>query len=481
MAMLRDDRINYVNIGLMFLTAVFAFLAPFETFLLAYAFLGPLHYLTEISWLHDRQYFSKGKYDFIILLGIGVLLSIAAFANDFGYDWEIYRQFVELNLFDKLLVFALFSSVLFAFVKNVLIKLVSIALLFAFVAGWLSPDKAAENESSTAIFALTSLVPTLIHVYVFTGLFMLYGALKSRSKSGLWQMVGFVIIPLILVFTIPVKNEKGFLSNYGKKAYYADGNGFHNTSLSIMSHFKMIPQVTNGDYVKYILKADNYIADSIKYPFVLEKHFGTQKFIVSGKDSVIRYQINGVKYADIVWNDSLSPIRKPSQKSLDSLFPIVKKRFIDAQAQPFLAKKNELFLVENPESPYYMKPITLSQLLPANDKNLEFWVYYSSIGIMLMRFIAFAYLYHYLNWFSKTEIIRWHEVPKARFIAVIILWLVASGFYLYDYSLGLSVLFFLSFTHVLLEFPLNIISIVGIGKESYGIYKNGFKPVKSDS
>ena len=65
MSMLKDDKINYLNIGLMFATAVFAFFAPFETFLLAYAFLGPLHYLTEISWLHDRQYFTKGKYDFI--------------------------------------------------------------------------------------------------------------------------------------------------------------------------------------------------------------------------------------------------------------------------------------------------------------------------------------------------------------------------------------------------------------------------------
>ncbi|MFM7387345.1 MAG: hypothetical protein ACKO5L_04225, partial [Bacteroidota bacterium] len=78
MALQRDDRINYVNIGLMGITAVLAFFLPFETFLFAYAFLGPLHYLTEISWLHDRQYFSKGKYDFVILLVIGILLSIAA-------------------------------------------------------------------------------------------------------------------------------------------------------------------------------------------------------------------------------------------------------------------------------------------------------------------------------------------------------------------------------------------------------------------
>ena len=70
----RDAQINYLNIGLMFMSAILAFFMPFETFLFAYAFLGPLHYLTEISWLHDRQYFAKGKYDFTFLLIIGVVL-----------------------------------------------------------------------------------------------------------------------------------------------------------------------------------------------------------------------------------------------------------------------------------------------------------------------------------------------------------------------------------------------------------------------
>ena len=95
-----------------------AYFFPFETFLLAYAFLGPLHYLTEISWLHDRQYFTKGKYDFIPLLLIGIALSYAAFAKDAGFDMDFYETFVELGLFDKLLVLALFSSLLFAFVKK---------------------------------------------------------------------------------------------------------------------------------------------------------------------------------------------------------------------------------------------------------------------------------------------------------------------------------------------------------------------------
>jgi len=113
--------------------------------------------------------------------------------------------------------------------------------------------------------------------------------------------------------------------------------------------------------------------------------------------------------------------------------------------------------------------------IPINTKDY-YWntIFFSTFGIMLMRFIAFAYLYHYLNWFSKTEVIRWHKVPKLRFVLVIGLWLTACGLYAYDYALGLSFLFFLSFSHVLLEFPLNIVSIVGIGKETLSIVKNGF-------
>jgi hypothetical protein len=134
-----------------------------------------------------------------------------------------------------------------------------------------------------------------------------------------------------------------------------------------------------------------------------------------------------------------------------------------------------LFSKEGMLDEYQMKPIPAKLFTGFSLDKYASIVYNSTIGIMLMRFIAFAYLYHYLNWFSKTEIIRWHQVPKLRFAAVILLWVVASVFYAYDYSLGLSLLFFLSFSHVLLEFPLNIISIVGIGKESMSIMKNGFK------
>lgn len=414
MQLSQDDKINFSNIGLMFITAICAYFYPFETFLLAYAYLGPLHYLTEISWLHDRNYFSKGKYDFLVLLVVGVLLSIAAFSKDFGVSIDIYDSFVEMNLFDKLLVFALFSSILFALVKNLVVKILAILFLYVFISGWLSPENAQANSENTTIFALTSLVPTLIHVYLFTGLFMLFGALKNRSKSGLWQMVGFVAIPLILVFFLPVNPKKGNLTEYGKNAYYADGDGFFMTNISIMDHFKLMdePNLTNKQFLDSVVNKSN-----------------------SGYPADVRNRIT----------DSLKN------------------------------KLGQNYIVENQGSEFFGKPIPVRYAIPVDTKNY-FWdsVFFSTVGIMLMRFIAFAYMYHYLNWFSKTEVIRWHKIPKIRFAVILVIWAIASAFYAYDYSLGLSLLFFLSFTHVLLEFPLNIVSIVGIGKESWSIAKNGF-------
>lgn len=481
MAMLRDDRINYLNIGLMGITAILAYFMPFETFLFAYAFLGPLHYLTEISWLHDRQYFSKGKYDFIVLLVIGVLLSLVAFAKDFGYEIELYKQFVELNLFDKLLVFALFSAILFALVKNVLIKVVSCLLLFVFVAGWLDRDNVS-NYHSNSVFALTSLVPTLIHVYLFTGLFMLYGALKSRSRSGLLQMVGFVVIPVSLVFWVPVDIDSSTPSKYAKEAYYADGDGFHYTNYSILSRIN--GYFTNEDYVKYIYRDQLSKSKEINYQFALDCLYPNH--LINGKKGIQRndsvYYSAGVDYEKINWKND-NAVDLPKKTYLDSIFTKNKEKFITQEIQNFYQSypKDEEFLIPDESSPFYLEPVYTDLIISSSHPAIFDWIYYSQIGIMLMRFIAFAYLYHYLNWFSKTEIIQWHKVPKVRFIAVIILWLAACGFYIYDYGLGLNVLFFLSFTHVLLEFPLNIVSIVGIGKESLAIFKHGFKPLKTDS
>jgi hypothetical protein len=378
--MTKDLRINSINIGLMVLSCIAAFIMPFEVFLFAYAFLGPLHYLTEISWLHDKQFFTKGKYDFIILLLIGILITLMSYGKDWLNKIGIHIDFSFLGdgFSDKIIFFALAGSLLMIFVKNIWIK--SLGLLLTFI---IANVVFKEGERDNFTLFIGALIPTLVHVYIFTLLFMLFGALKSRSKSGLLSIVVLIVCPLLLYFLF---QDKTFIevTSYGKDSYIANGNGFFDTNLTFLT--EMFHQ---------------------KIPFVQTANGQDSIFVKDGQE-FMQYAI----------------------KTTDNGFQ--------------------------------------------NTANL---IFHSKPGILLMRFIAFAYTYHYLNWFSKTEIIRWHKVPKVRFLVVVGLWIASLIIYAFNYSLGLQVLFFLSFCHVLLEFPLNWTSIIGIGKEATSIFKNGFKPV----
>ena len=254
---------------------------------------------------------------------------------------------------------AFFGAILMAFVKNWIIKVFGL-LFILIIANQIFLPSTEDNLT----FFLGALLPTLVHVYVFTGFFIIFGALKSRSKSGIVSFVVFILCPLLLFYLF---RDKSFMqiTEYGKNAYIGKGDGFASLNKDILEKFFHVSFPTEAN------AAGNEV----------------------------------VKQADMG----------------DILF-------------------------------------------------------HSKLGILLMRFIAFAYTYHYLNWFSKTEIIRWHKVPKSRFVVVIALWIVSLVIYAIDYSKGLLWLFFLSFCHVLLEFPLNFQSIAGIGRELGSIAKSGFKP-----
>lgn len=87
---------------------------------------------------------------------------------------------------------------------------------------------------------------------------------------------------------------------------------------------------------------------------------------------------------------------------------------------------------------------------------------YSSDCFKVQSFIAFAYTYHYLNWFSKTSIIKWHKVTKTKFVYSAVLWVASLALYKVDYRLGFAAISVLSILHIVLEFPLNIVSVKGI-------------------
>lgn len=339
--------VNYVNIGLMVISMILAINLPFELFLFAYAVLGPLHYMTEIGWLHQKNYFAIEKRDFIIPILLCVLISMSVFLSLATTTWGFSKDFMadinagplgvwiqRLDRYSPSFIFLAFTSAIFmVLIKNRTFRYV--AMLVMLIPAILIIRLDFYSAGYITWFAV--FLPTIIHVCIFTALFILFGAMKSKSFSG-YLSFGVYMFCILILFSFAFDPKKYILTE------------------SVLNTFR--------DSGFFTLNYD-------------------------------------------MW---------------DILHP---------------AKEKEFFI------------------------NTKF-------ALKLQAFIAFSYTYHYLNWFSKTEVIKWHLVPKPWLILTIIVWVSAVGLYYYDYRVGLLALYFLSMLHVFLEFPLNIQSLIGIGKEGRG-------------
>ena len=85
------------------------------------------------------------------------------------------------------------------------------------------------------------------------------------------------------------------------------------------------------------------------------------------------------------------------------------------------------------------------------------------LDVRLTSLLAFAYTYHYLNWFIKADVIRWADIPRPRLALVIAASAASTALYFYDYAFGFTFLLALSLVHILLEFPLDSLALRQLG------------------
>ncbi len=327
----KTRRIDILNIGLVALSLLIAFKLPFKLFLFSYAVLGPLHYLTEINWLNDRNFFSKANRKWsAAFLVLTLLISTYPILKLFHLEETPFLRGLVKFTSENSSAFIL-AALLFA-IGYVVIRrgsYIIAALMAAIIVSLLASTMFPEAFLLVGVF-----VPTLVHVYVFTWLFILYGARRARSRYG-YLLAAIVFLVPFFIFMVP----------YDSSAYVIDG------------------------------------------------------------------------------------------KTYDT--------FIDTNM--------------------YLITSTIQKVLgntPADGFDLQ-----SEFAMRSQVFIAFAYTYHYVNWFSKTSIIGWGKsLSRSKALKILAIWALAVGFYLYDYKLGFTALFFLSFLHVLLEFPLNIVTIKALGQ-----------------
>jgi len=291
-------RTDAAHFALMLAAFGLSYLLPFELVLLSYVFLGPAHYLTEISWLHDRDYFLPHRG--IALALIVVALAVSFVENAFWFGVVVWIAFI---------VCALLAGARTALQGMILVIAAVAATMFL-----------ASHGSGFAIVGV--LLPTLVHVSLFTLVFMILGAARSRSPAQ-FALVAAYLAAIVLIIAVP-PSAATTIPALARLAHDSFGN---------------VPQALG--------------------------------------------------YA----------LGMPDLK-------------LDAR---------------------------------------------------LTGLLSFVYTYHYLNWFVKAEVIRWADVPKLRLALIAALSIAATGFYFYDYVLGFALLLSLSLTHVLLEFPLNSVSIRQLG------------------
>lgn len=302
-------KLDKLNIGLMLAALGVAYVIPFKLLLLSYAFLGPAHYLTQISWMHDRNYFTKSKTGpWLLMMLTLVTAAIPSLAiMTLGAALAVALMMVVIS--EKSYIGGYKSE-----------RFIVQAMLF--LAFYLAYDF-AQFFSGAFRTLVTLAIPTTLHIYVFTGAFILTGALK-RPGPAAYAACGFFLLCPALLFAFPPAERMIFENGL------TGGFAFFKEQFGMLMRFLAVPD---------------------------------------------------------------TPVGHAS----------------------------------------------------------------------LFGFLSWAYTYHYLNWFSKTRLIGWHEISKARAGVIVALYLAAISLYIYDFSLGFTVLVALSLLHVLLELPLDIRTIHGIG------------------
>ena len=152
-------RTDAVHLGLMLLALGVAYVVPIELLLLSYVILGPAHYTTEISWLHDRKYFLPHR-------GVALALAVVAAAAAL-IDSASWFGFVMWS----------------AFVACALISATTTAAQGALLLIGAAGLTAIMSTHAPSLAVLGVLLPTLIHVSLFTLIFMTLGAYRSGSRA----------------------------------------------------------------------------------------------------------------------------------------------------------------------------------------------------------------------------------------------------------------------------------------------------------
>lgn len=224
---MQGKSIDILNLGLVVLSFWLAREFPYGLFLFAYAILGPIHYLTEVNWIKEKGYFFRNSLWPIVAIVCSVFL-----AMPFWLSYAI--TFFEVESEKLLQIAAVITQYSFTFLLIPLFYVLRtkkdenhkyLLLLVILVAG------AAYFFSDSMIPVLIgTLIPTLIHVYFFTLIFMLYGARKPDNYLPYVPIIGLIVCS-ICIFILPISADLYSINDTVKSEFISNGFYMLNTKL----------------------------------------------------------------------------------------------------------------------------------------------------------------------------------------------------------------------------------------------------------
>jgi hypothetical protein len=171
-------RTDAAHFALMLVAFGLAYVVPFELLVLSYVILGPAHYTTEISWLHDRKYFLRDG-------GVAAALVLVAI----GAAWIYNASWFGLVIWSALAACAALTAATSAAQRTFLL-LVAAGLAAVMYGHW------------PALAVVGILIPTVIHVSVFTLVFMTVGAIRSGSLAQA-LLIALYLLAIGVILVVP--------------------------------------------------------------------------------------------------------------------------------------------------------------------------------------------------------------------------------------------------------------------------------------
>lgn len=223
-----------MNMGFIIISFFVAFRIPFELFIFAYVVLGPLHYLTELNWLNKRDFFVVDRKWMWLFIFLCLLISIPSFLS--LPILNFVKSKVVISYLLRIISLSYSQIILFMFLFTIgLVYINKQQYLLLYFLGCIIAAFLLKKYVSFYVIVAGIFLPSIIHVYLFTLLFMIQGVIHTKNWQGIVSII-FLILSPIIIFNSNINLSDYIVPEYAKTSYLTSKISILNSYMAHMLH-----------------------------------------------------------------------------------------------------------------------------------------------------------------------------------------------------------------------------------------------------